>query len=186
MVQGPRETRTIETEIFGKHVSFPYSDTWTGYSLFLGRIVIGFVLLQAGLDKLLDPTWTAQAFLANVDAANPFRGFFVGMAGSAILDQLVQWGLALTGLGLILGAVTRWCAFWGSFIMLMFWAASLQGGLTQGLPIEHGFVISQHIVYILLMFALAAFGAGRVLGVDAWLEDSRFVRENAWLRFVLG
>lgn len=35
-------------------------------------------------------------------------------------------------------------------------------------------------------FGLGAFGAGRILGVDAWLEDTVLVEHNPWLRLLLG
>jgi thiosulfate dehydrogenase [quinone] large subunit len=70
--------------------------------------------------------------------------------------------------------------------MLMFWLASLQGGLTQFLPLEDGWVVDQHIVYAVLLFGLGAFGAGRVLGLDAVLEKTHLARRNRWLKYLLG
>jgi thiosulfate dehydrogenase [quinone] large subunit len=108
------------------------------------------------------------------------------MAGSPLVDHLVMWGLTLTGLGLILGALVRWNAFWGAVMMLFFWAASLEGGLMAGLPLAHGWVIDDHMVYAVLLFGLGAIGAGRLLGVDAYLETLDVVETNRWLRYVLG
>jgi thiosulfate dehydrogenase [quinone] large subunit len=109
-----------------------------------------------------------------------------GFAGSPIIDGLVAWGLTLTGLGLVLGVLVRWNAFWGAVMLLFFWAASLYGGLSQGLPLEHGWLIDDHIVYALLLFGLGAFGAGRILGIDTIIEGSGFVKRNPWLRYILG
>ncbi len=177
----------METRIFGRPVVFRYSETWVGVSLFVGRIIMAYVLLSAALDKLLDPEWTAAGYLRSaVDEANPFRDQFIAMAGSPVVDLLVQWGLLLTGLGILFGAGLRWCAFWAAVIMLMFWASALKGGILQGLPVEHGYVVSYHLVYIALLFALAAFGAGRILGIDDRLEKSAAVEKAPWLRYVLG
>ena len=71
-------------------------------------------------------------------------------------------------------------------MMLFYWAAALEGGLLQGLPIAHGWVIDDHIVYAALLFGLGAFGAGRILGLDAYLERTSVVRNNPWLRYFLG
>ncbi len=148
---------------------------------------MGWVLFQGGITKVFDADWTAAGFLANaIPEGNPFINTFAGMAGSSLIDFLVAWGLTLTGLGLIIGALTRWNAFWGAFMMIMFWAASLTGGLTQGLPLEHGWVVDDHLVYAIVLFGLGALGAGRVLGVDAIIERFQFVEENPRIKVILG
>ena len=97
-----------------------------------------------------------------------------------------MWGLTLTGVGIILGALLRWNAFWAALLMIFFWASALQGGLAEFLPLEHGWVVDEHIVYAALVFGLGALGAGRILGVDAALEKTSFVRKNTWLKYILG
>jgi thiosulfate dehydrogenase [quinone] large subunit len=97
-----------------------------------------------------------------------------------------MWGLTLTGLGIILGALLRWNAFWGAVMMMFFWAASLEGGLMAGLPLAHGWVVDDHLVYAALLFGLGAIGAGRILGVDSRLEKLDVVKQNRWLRWFLG
>jgi thiosulfate dehydrogenase [quinone] large subunit len=150
-------------------------------------MVMGWTLFQAGIVKLLDAEWSAAGFLQfAVPEGNPFIGLWQGFAGSPLIDGLVAWGFTLIGLGLILGALVRWNAFWGAVMMLFFWAASLYGGLGQGLPLEHGWVVDDHIVYALLLFGLGAFGAGRILGVDAIIEQSDFIQGNPRLRYFLG
>ncbi|MFC7044413.1 DoxX family protein [Halobacteriaceae archaeon GCM10025711] len=179
--------RTMGTELFGREVEYQYSETWVGYALVLMRVVMGWVLFQGGITKVLDPDWTAAGFLANaIPAGNPFTGFFASMAGNPMIDLLNMWGLTLTGLALIVGAFVRWSAFWGAIMMLFYWLASLTGGLAQGLPVAHGWVVDDHIVYAVLLFGLGAFGAGRILGVDAYLERTEFVQNNPWLRYFLG
>ena len=92
----------------------------------------------------------------------------------------------LLGLTLLVGAFVRLAAFFGALQMILFWAAHLQGGLMAGFPIEHGFFVSSHIVYAILLFGLGAIGAGRILGVDAWLEEQEFVESMPVLRVFLG
>ncbi|MFC7097763.1 DoxX family protein [Halobaculum marinum] len=185
---------TLNAELFGRDVEFGYSETWVGYSLFILRIVMGWTLFQGGVTKLVtyldsDPSndWTAAGFLANaIPPGNPFTDVFAAMAGSPLIDMLNMWGLTLTGLALILGAFVRWSAFWGAVMMLFYWAASLTGGLLAGLPVAHGWVVDDHLVYAALLFGLGAFGAGRILGLDAYLENMEFVKNNPWLSYVLG
>jgi thiosulfate dehydrogenase [quinone] large subunit len=180
------ERTTLRTDLLGRSVEFEYAESWVGYSLFGLRVVMGWVLFQGGIVKVLDPTWTAAGYLQNVPQANPFRPLFVSMAGLPLVDALNAWGLTLTGLALLVGAFVRWSAFWGAVMMLFYWAASLQGGLAAGLPIAHGWVVDDHVVYAALLFGLGAFGSGRILGVDAWLERTSVVESNPWLRYLLG
>lgn len=180
-------SRTIEGNILGFDVKAEYNSIVIAYAIVVMRVVMGWILFQGGITKVLDPEWTAAGFLQfAVPEGNPFMSLWAGFAGNPVIDFLVMWGLTLTGIGLILGALTRWNAFWGAFMMIMFWMASLQGGLAQGLPLEHGYVVNDHIVYAVLLFGLGALGAGRIAGVDAWLEKSDFVQNNRWLKLFLG
>jgi thiosulfate dehydrogenase [quinone] large subunit len=71
--------------------------------------------------------------------------------------------------------------------MMPFYRAShLQGGIAAGLPIDHGFVVSSHVVHVLLLFGLGAWGVGRVVGLDARLERTALVRNSPTLRYLLG
>ncbi|MFB6144146.1 MAG: DoxX family membrane protein [Candidatus Nanohaloarchaea archaeon] len=180
------ERRVLETEIFGSSVSFEYAEHWVGYSLLAMRLGMGWIFLQAGMQKLLDPTWTAAGYLRNVPSGNPFIPFWEMLAGNPAVDALVIAGLTLIGLGLILGIFVRWDAFWGSVMMLFFWASSLEGGLMQGLPVAHGWVVDSHIVYVTLLVALGEFGSGRILGLDRRLEEHSFVEQRPWLKHFLG
>jgi thiosulfate dehydrogenase [quinone] large subunit len=188
------QTRKLEAELFGRETDFEYSEHWIGYALVGLRVVMGWVLLQGGLTKLVtyldgnpENNWTAAGYLANaIPEGNPFMGMWGSMAGSPLIDMLVMWGLTLTGLGLILGAFVRWNAFWGAVMMMMFWAAALEGGLLAGLPLAHGWVVDDHVVYAMLLFGLGAIGAGRILGVDGFLEELDVVKENRWLRLLMG
>lgn len=188
------QSRELDAELFGREARFGYSESWVGYSLLTLRVVMGWVLFQGGVTKLItyvdgapEANWTAAGYLTNaIPEGNPFTGLWESMAGNPLIDQLVMWGLTLTGLGLILGAFVRWNAFWGAVMMLCFWASALEGGLIAGLPLAHGWIIDDHIVYAALLFGLGAFGAGRILGLDRYLESLEFVEQKRWLRYLLG
>lgn len=178
---------TYTGKVLGRERDIEYSPSATTNALVGLRILMGWVMFQGGIVKLLDSEWTAAGFLNfAIPDGNPFITQFANMAGSPIIDFLVPWGLTLTGIGLILGAFVRWNAFWAAFMMLMFWVASFTGGLAQGLPLEHGWVVDDHLVYAVLLFALGALGAGRIFGVDGFLEKTDFVRNNEWLKSILG
>ena len=180
-------THQITGRVFGREAKFEYSATWVTYALIIIRIGVGWILFQGGIVKVLDPEWTAAGFLQfAIPEGNPFMSLWANFAGNPTIDFLVSWGLTLTGLGLILGVLVRWNAFWAAIMMIFFWAASLHGGIMQGLPLEHGWVFDDHLVYAFLLFGLGAFGSGRVFGLDARIEQSEFVQRNAWLKYLLG
>ncbi len=143
------------------------------------RVVLGWSFFYSGLTKVMDPTWTASGYLQHAVAdTNPFASLWPVMAGLPFIDVLVQWGLLLTGLGLMVGGLVRWNAFWASFMMLMFWASSL--------PLERAILVDNHIIYIAALVGLATLGAGRVAGADAFIESSHLVERYPRLRYLLG
>ena len=181
--------RQLGAKILGRNVSFTYSEQWVGYSVLGLRLVMAWTFLQAGLDKLLAGDWTAANFLLNaIPPGNPLAGFFttLGTDYVGLVNVLNVWGQILVGLALLVGAFVRFSAFWGAVMMLFYWLASLEGGLLDGLPIAHGWVVDSHLVYAVLLFGLGAIGAGRIVGVDEYLEATSVVQNNPWLRYLLG
>ncbi len=186
--------RTLRSELLGRGVEFNYSETWLAYSMLGLRIVIAWVFLQAGLSKLLDGgladplAWSSTGFLENAIAeANPLQGVFLFFAEyGSIVDPMVIFGQILIGLALLFGVFFRFAALMGAIQMLFFWTAAWNGGLAAGFPMDNGYFIDSSFVYMLLLFGLGAWGAGRILGVDRSLEETAIVRNNPWLRYLLG
>ena len=179
--------RTLGAEIFGRKIQFEYSEKGIGYAITIARIAMGWIFLQSGIEKVLDPEWTAAGFLQfAIPEGNPFSSLWAGMAGNASVDVLVSWGQLLIGLSLILGFFVRWAALWGAVMMILFWMASVMGGLSQFFPLEHGWLIDDHLVYAALLYFLGAIGAGRILGLDSRIEASEFVQKNTWVKLLTG
>lgn len=193
MATQPSE-RTLHSELLGNEVTFNYSETWLAYSMLGLRVVMAWVFLQAGLEKLFegglaDPlAWSSVGFLQNAIAeANPLRGLFLFFADyAAIVDPMVVFGQILIGLALLFGVFFRFAALMGAIMMAMFWTAAWQGGLMAGFPVAHGYFVDSSFVYMLLLFGLGAWGAGRILGVDRALEETELVKNTPWLRYLLG
>lgn len=193
MATQPSE-RQLDSELLGRNVSFKYADSWLGYSLISLRLVMAWIFLQAGLSKWADSgwgdplAWSSAGFLENAVAeANPLYGLFTWFANyTAVVDPLVIFGQVLIGLALLFGVVVRFAALMGAAQMFFFWTAAWEGGVMAGLPVTNGYVIDSSFVYLLLLFGLGAWGAGRILGLDAKLEQTAIVQKNPWLRYLLG
>jgi thiosulfate dehydrogenase [quinone] large subunit len=174
-------TRELESQVFGRDVEFTYSETWIGYALFGLRLIMGWTLFYAGITKVVDPEWSVRGFLLYaIPEGNPLTGLWTTMANdwAWLLTPLNQLGLTLVGLALILGLFVRFSAFWGATMMLFYWLASY--------PFDNALLIDYHMVYVFLLFGLGAFGAGRILGLDARIERLDVVEQYPQLRLFLG
>lgn len=185
------KSEVLETELLGRQVSFKYSEHWLGYSILGLRFLIAWIFLQAGLSKVINQHlgegWTSINFLEGVAAANPFSELFYFFASfPAVVDPLVMYGQVLIGLALLFGAFFRFAAAMGGIQMVFFWLSSFEAGFMAGLPVEHGFLVEDTLVYAILLFGLGAWGAGRIIGVDQIIEEKEVVRENEWIRYLLG
>ena len=147
------------------------------------RLMMGYAFLSSGVDKLLSGSFAAGGYLGNVASTNgnPLEAMFAWMANTPwfldLVNVAVPWGEALIGVALLLGAVTRLAAFFGAFMMLLFYFGNWS--------VQHGYV-NGDFAYMLFFLAVAAFGAGRILGLDARLEELDLVERNGWLRYLLG
>jgi len=178
----------LETTLLGKNIEFEYSKQAIGYSLLSLRAIIAWVFIQAGLSKILDSDWSSTDFLDNaLEDTNPFLELFQWFAAHPeLIDPLVMYGQVLIGLALLLGLFFRLAALAGGLQMLLFWMASLEAGIAQGLPVEHGYIVNDTLVYIFLLYGLGALGAGRLLGADRKIEKLEIVEKYPQLRYLLG
>ncbi|MGB9965544.1 DoxX family protein [Halobacterium sp. CBA1126] len=152
------------------------------------RLMMGVAFLWSGADKVLSGSFSAAGYLQNAPPANgsPVADLFVAMGETPwfvdFVNVAVPWGEVLIGLGLIVGCLTRLAAFWGAFMMLMFYLGNWE--------VSHGY-INGDFAYMLVFLSVAAFGAGRILGLDAYIESydvggETLVERYPWLRYVLG
>lgn len=146
----------------------------------LMRLTMGWIFLYAGLDKLING-FSAGGFLVHA-TKGPLSGMFQSMGESAtalsVINPLVVWGEILIGVALVLGVTTRWAAFWGATMMLLFYLAQF--------PPEHNPFMEYYLVYILVLGMLGALGAGRILGLDAVIERLPLVRKIPGVSYLLG
>jgi thiosulfate dehydrogenase [quinone] large subunit len=149
------------------------------------RLMMGIAFFQSGIDKVLSGSFSAGGYLGS-RSAGPAADLFVTMGETAwfvdFVNVAVPWGEVLIGLGLLFGALTRLAAFWGAFMMLLFYLGNWS--------VDHGY-INGDFAYMLVFLSVAAFGAGRILGLDQYIEryeigGQPLVERYPWTRYLLG
>ena len=173
---------TKQVNWLGTPVSFDYAESVAGYWTVALRLVTGYWMLHSGLSKLLaaEP-FSAAGYLANAPAASPLSGFFAWAAATPWLleftDFMIPVGEFLIGLGLVLGALVRLAALFGGVLMVFFYLGNADWA--------HGYV-NGDLRGLVLFVTVGVFAAGRIVGLDAYLEATEFVKANRALRYLLG
>ncbi|WP_436346095.1 DoxX family protein [Natronorubrum sp. FCH18a] len=152
------------------------------------RFLLGGMILFAGIGKVADWPFDASGFLVHgVDPASPVSGLYAAMAGNAALMEIINVVVPATqiliGVALIFGGLLRLAALGGALQMFAFYLGGWEG--------EWLALFDSTLIYAVLFLALAAFGAGRVLGADRYIENLRvggqtLVETYPKLRYVLG
>lgn len=151
------------------------------------RLVIGFAFFYSGAEKVLGG-FDAQGYLINAAGqnGNPLEGMFLWMGQTQwfveVANITVPWGEVAIGLGIMVGFLTRLAAFFGALMMLLFYFGNWD--------MAHG-PINADFMYMLVFLSVAAFGAGRILGLDDYVEQYRvdgqpLIEKYPFLRYVLG
>lgn len=169
-----------ETRLFGNDVSLAFSWPWAAYWLAFLRVLVGTMFLHAGMDKFLaDQPFDAGWWLtgsASEGILAPVMIWF-GQNAPGVVNVMIPLGELLIGIGLIVGGLTRLASFFGAILMFFFYFGNADW--------EHGFV-NGDLLTLVLFITLLVFGAGRVWGLDAYLERTEFVSEHHRLRYFLG
>lgn len=152
------------------------------------RLVIGGMILSAGLGKVTNPEgFSAAGYLANVDPATPVSGLYAAMAANealmAVVDVIVPATQILIGLALIAGVFVRLAAFGGALQMIMFYLGGWEGDWLA--------LFDSTLVYLVVFLAVGAFAAGRIAGMDRYIEQlpirgQPLVERYPALTYVLG
>ncbi|MDJ0345833.1 hypothetical protein QMK19_16280 [Streptomyces sp. H10-C2] len=160
------------------------------------RIVTGFIFLWAFLDKAfgwsyatgsgkgwVDGGSPTKGFLSGV-AAGPFQSAFHDLAGAGWANWLFMLGLLGIGVAMVSGVALRLAAAAGTAMMALMWAAEWPPArhLSDGtLSMSSNPIVDYHIVYALVMTALAVGCAGNTWGFGRIWAKVPFVHRNRWL-----
>ena len=167
------------------------------YALASLRLLTGFVFLWAFLDKTFGFGYATPSGKGWIDGGSPTRGFlgsvaagplqstFHAWAGDTWADWLFMLGLLGIGLALLTGVALRLAAVAGTVMMALMWLAEWPPArhLADGSPsMSTNPFADYHVVYALVLVALAAAGAGATWGLARIWERLPFVSRNPWLR----
>ena len=130
------------------------------FSIFLLRVVMGWMFFWAGYTKIIDPNFSAASY---IQSAKTFTGFYHWLLTSNVLpivNFLNEWGLTLLGVSLIIGLGVRLSSWLGIILMALYYAV-----LGFPYPNPHSYIVDEHIIYIAALLLLIAFNAGREIGL---------------------
>jgi thiosulfate dehydrogenase [quinone] large subunit len=161
------------------------------------RLLTGFVFLWAFLDKTfgfgyatpsgkgwIDGGSPTKDFLSGV-AAGPMESTFHSWAGATWADWLFMAGLLGIGLALVGGFALRLAAVAGTAMMALMWVAEWPPAkhLSDGsASMSSNPFADYHLIYAVVLVALALASAGDTLGFGRLWAKLPFVRDNGWLR----
>ncbi|MFF6783699.1 hypothetical protein [Streptomyces sp. NPDC012510] len=171
--------------------------TATRAYMFAGvRLLTGFVFLWAFLDKTFGLGYATPSGKGWIDGGSPTKGFLSGVAvgpmestfhdwaGATWADWLFMLGLGGIGLALIAGIGLRLAAVAGTAMMALMWIAEWPPAkhLSDGsASMSTNPFADYHLVYAVVLIALAAAGAGATWGLGKAWARLPFVSRNRWL-----
>jgi thiosulfate dehydrogenase [quinone] large subunit len=192
ILEGAKEsTYTVRIPWMDREYAFKYHAGFLPWLILGGRLVYGFYFLYGGFDKLFtNGAWKGlaefkkgelHAFLAFADPhwglGSVYKGWAAHPTVVDIIAPLVVFGEFFIGFALLFGILTRIGFLSAAMMMMMFYLANA--------PANNPF-LDEYLFYIGGFAILGALGAGRIFGVDHYIEKTAFVKKNPWLTWLLG
>lgn len=138
--------------------------------ILLLRFSLGLFMIFAGMDKLLNPEWSAENFLLSAQTFSSFYAWFAHPENLVWVNSLNAWGITFIGLGLVFGVFTRYAAYAGAFLMLLYYFPQY---VFPHVP--YGYFIEEHIIYALVFILIAVSKESEKFSIFACLK-----RYNIW------
>lgn len=135
------------------------------------RLLLGWFMFFAGIEKVLDPSWSASGFLLNAKTFPEFYAWFATPANSWWVDPLNAWGIFLVGVALLLGVGVRPAAWAGAVLMIAYY---FPHNVFPEVP--HGFIVEEHIIYAAAFIVVAALPAAQYLSLSKILRKTALGR----------
>lgn len=146
--------------------------------IFILRISLGWILLFAGISKVLKPDWTAAGFLNNAKTFPEFYAWFASPEILPITNFINEWGQLLLGVAIILGVVMTVSSILAVIMMLLYYFPIL----TFPMAGPNSFIVDQHIIFAIAFLLLASLKAGQYWGLSSWLDKQPFLKNYPTLK----
>lgn len=155
-------------------------------TLVILRVFIGWHFLYEGLVKVLNPNWTAKAYL--LDSQGIFSRRFIEIATNPdqlkVVDFLNEWALVAIGFALITGFFARFASLGGILLLLLYTMSHPSFiGAKYMMPFEGSyFLIDKNVVEMAALAVLFVFPTARVIGFDCILHK---ILPDSFRKFIL-
>jgi len=106
------------------------------------RILLGWFMFFAGLEKVLNPTWTAKDFLLHAQTFPQLYTWFAQPYNIIWIDPVNAWGITLVGVAFLLGIFVRPAAWVGALLMIMYYFPQVAFPV-----VPHGYIVEEHLIY---------------------------------------
>ena len=106
------------------------------------RITLGWYMFFAGIEKVINPEWTAAGFLGGAKTFPEFYAWFALPVNSWWVDPLNAWAITLVGVALLLGVGIRPAAWGGVALMILYYFPHYVFP-----TVPHGFIVESHVIY---------------------------------------
>ena len=134
-------------------------------NVFLMRVSLGWLFFYAGITKVLNPAWSAEAFLKG---AKTFSDFYMSLTNyMPTINFVNKWSLTLLGISLILGIFVRLSSVLGAALMVLYYLPALNFPIAS----QNYYLVDYHIIFILVLLYFASVKAGRINGMEKDITD---------------
>ncbi len=121
----------------------------------------------AGIEKVLDPSWSAKGFLLSAKTFPAFYAWFAEPMNTWWVDPLNSWGITLVGVALLLGIAVRPACLAGAMLMILYY---FPHNVFPTVP--HGFIVEEHIIYAAAFLLIALLPSAQQFGLGSIIRKT--------------
>lgn len=130
------------------------------------RIGLGWIFFYSAMTKIMDPNWSAAGYLTSAKTLSNFYLWFSNPQNIKWVNFLNMWGQLFIGVSLISGTLVRFASYGGIVMMILYYLPVLRFPYVG----KTGYLIDEHIIYILLFVLFIVTNAGVLWGGDKYLQ----------------